>query len=123
MAVTPILFSREDCALQVPFPIPCHVLLPGCSIADGKYVMCSAGGSARQLAAAVLPYARILAAAGSTSAGAVLPRRWTLWNGQLVEQDAGEVGSNAAPQNVMEGADTAGGDADPLEDVDEIDEA
>ena len=85
--------------------------------------MCSAGGSARQLATGVLPFARVLAAAGSTSTGALLPRRWTLWDGQLVEQDAGEVGFDAGSLGVGESADVAGAAADPVEDVDEIDEA
>ena len=61
----------------------------------------SAGGSASQLAAGVLPFARVLAAAGVAGAAALLPQRWThLWDGQLSEQEAG---GQAAAQGLGEG--------------------
>ncbi|KAK9832070.1 hypothetical protein WJX81_003996 [Elliptochloris bilobata] len=80
-----------------------------------------AGGSARQLAAGVLPFARVLAAAGVAGAATLLPHRWTqLWDGQLVEQEEAGAGSDMAEQGFVEGAGAGGEAADDLDFIEEV---
>jgi hypothetical protein len=85
----------------------------------------SAGGSAAELAAGVLPFARVLAAAGVAGAAALLPPHWAyLWDGRLTEQGPGGPAARAPGLGASGDEDSgAAAEGDAGEDQDAIEEA
>ncbi len=85
----------------------------------------SAGGSAAELAAGVLPFARVLAAAGVPGAAALLPPHWAyLWDGRLTEQGPGGPDARAPGPDASGDKDSgAAAEGDAGEDQDAIEEA
>ncbi len=85
----------------------------------------SAGGSAAELAAGVLPFARVLAAAGVAGAAALLPPHWAyLWDGRLTEQGPGGPDARALGPDASGDKDSgAAAEGDAGEDQDAIEEA